>query len=215
MMEVTVETAVTIQHRAVEAIEKAEFFPTPWPHIVIRDFLPWNYYAELLAEWPDRDWKELVYPDQKKPDGTYRRKQLMLTETDQLRELREAMISPTLQAAVFEKLRIDRNLHAFPTPILVDDEAGYWIRSHPDTPTKIVTLQIYLPEDDSHPEMGTELLGATVKPLEFLANTGFAFHPTNQTNHQVREGICHHRRRSLQLIYYNSARPNISYLNDR
>jgi hypothetical protein len=204
-----------IQHRAVDAIENAQLVHGPWPHLEIQDFLPWDFYAELLAHWPTEGWKELVYPDQRKPDGSYRRQQLMLSELDVLPELLEALRSPTFHAATFDRLNLDRSLKAHPFPMLVDDEPGYWIRQHPDTTTKIVTLQIFLPEDDSTPEMGTELVGPFVDTVPFLPNSGYAFHPTRETIHQVRQGMCEHRRRSIMVIWYDSDAPNISYFKKR
>lgn len=205
---------MSIEHQAIVSVEKAELVVTPWPHLALRDFLPWDYYAELLAHWPvEADWRELVYPDQRKPDGTYRRQQLMLTETDVLKELTNALCSTTLQAVLFERLGVSMEVRAWPQPILVDDEAGYWIRQHPDVQTKIVTLQVYLPEDDSTIEMGTDLVGPTVRTLDFSPNEGFVFHPTRSTIHQVPKDRCHHRRRSIQVIWYDSTTPNVSYFN--
>lgn len=200
-----------ITDTALGSVERADLEITPWPHLVVHNFLPWDYYAQLLAHWPTRDWRELNYPDQRKPDGHFRRQQLMLTQTDQCQELRYAMESPMLQYAIFEKLGVDTETVAWPQPILVDDEAGYWIRPHPDVRTKIVTLQVYLPEDDSTIEMGTDLMGPTIKTLDFTPNDGYVFHPTSQTMHQVPKGRCEHRRRSLQVIWYNSKQPNVSY----
>ena len=57
------------------------------------------------------------------------------------------------------------------------------------------------------------LNGPTVRTLDFLPNEGFVFHPTRNTIHQVPEGRCHHRRRSIQVIWYDSKTPNVSYFN--
>ncbi len=175
----------------------------PWPHLVIDEFLPTDTYEELLENWPTEGWKELKHPDQQKPDGTFRRKQLLLEG-----ELAREMTSPELQEVVFRRLDVDEK--GFPFPFLTDDEPGYWIRPHPDTLAKIVTLQIYLPGDRSSPEMGTRLIGEFTSLVPFLPNSGYAFHPTKDTLHQVSE--CGSRRRSLMVIWYDREKPRISHL---
>lgn len=204
---------MTILSHALRSIEAAPLDVVPWPHLEISGFLPWDFYARLLADWPTEGWEELVYPDQKKPDGHYRRKQLDLTKSELLPELTNAMTSPAFKEAMFRRLKLDGATKAFAFPMLIDDEPGYWIRLHPDTPAKIVTFQVYLPEDESTLEMGTELVGnGAMVLLQFWPNSGFAFHPTAITNHQVREGQCMHRRRSIQVTFYNNQNPNVAYL---
>lgn len=206
-----------IQDTALRSIEAAELCPSPWPHLEVHDFLPWDFYAQLLAHWPgpDEAWKELIYPDQRKPDGTYRRKQLMLTEVAVLPELTSALKSDEVKKLFYSRLGLQSDIRSFPFPMLVDDEAGYWIRPHPDVTTKIITFQLFLPEDDHMLQAGTELLGAGVKQTLYLPNEGYAFHPAPNTTHQVRQGQCPDRRRSIMVIYYNSEKPNISYFQKR
>ena len=96
-----------IQDHAIASVEDAEFVVTPWPHLALREFLPWDYYAELLAHWPvEADWRELVYPDQRKPDGTYRRRQLMLTETVTLAAGPERMVSTGRLSQISSRKRL-------------------------------------------------------------------------------------------------------------
>lgn len=46
-------------------------------------------------------------------------------------------------------------LEAHPRVSLVRDLPGYWIEPHPDSPVKVVTLQLYLPAEGSPRGLGT------------------------------------------------------------
>jgi hypothetical protein len=69
--------------------------------------------------------------------------------------------------------------------VLFRDTEDYRIRPHPDGLNKIVTMQFYLPSDESTPELGTSLFrherglfGGTfheVKRFPFLPNSAYAF----------------------------------------
>ena len=77
----------------------------------------------------------------------------------------------------------------FPRPVVYSDLDGYAIKPHPDTRRKVLTMQIYLPADDSQRELGTTIykispMGVFAwksyglvkdKTLPFLPNTGYAF----------------------------------------
>ena len=77
----------------------------------------------------------------------------------------------------------------FPRPVVYADLDGYAIKPHPDTRRKVLTMQIYLPSDDTQRDLGTTIYkispmgvfawksyGLTKdKTLPFLPNTGYAF----------------------------------------
>lgn len=80
----------------------------------------------------------------------------------------------------------------FPVPMLTRDVAGYEIPPHTDTRWKGITIQFYLPEDESithvgtrfdrrRPEGGFEL----VQRMSFSPNTGYAFAVGPDTWHSV------------------------------
>ena len=76
-----------------------------------------------------------------------------------------------------------------PRPVLYTDLNGYAIKPHPDTRRKVLTMQIYLPQDESQRELGTAIykispMGVFAwksyglvkdKTVPFLPNSGYAF----------------------------------------
>jgi hypothetical protein len=108
-----------------------------------------------------------------------------------------AMTDPALRRAVFTKLAPDL-AERFGIPEervpemecayevrLVRDTEDYRIKPHPDGLNKIVTMQLYLPEDDSMLDLGTSifrrhkrLVGSSfeeVKRFPFRPNSGYGF----------------------------------------
>ncbi|MGH7981628.1 MAG: hypothetical protein ACREFF_00615 [Candidatus Udaeobacter sp.] len=88
--------------------------------------------------------------------------------------------------ADFAKVRM------YPVPILTRDTAGYFITAHPDTLWKGITVQFYLPPDNSTQQIGTifhEALPNGKKPknaqMLFSPNTGYAFAVADNTWHSV------------------------------
>src|SRR6266700_3900573 len=88
--------------------------------------------------------------------------------------------------ADFAKVRM------YPVPILTRDTAGYFITAHSDTLWKGITVQFYLPPDNSTQQIGTifhEALPNGKKPksaqMLFSPNTGYAFAVADNTWHSV------------------------------
>jgi len=85
-----------------------------------------------------------------------------------------------------------RDVGMFPIPILTRDVPKYRIAPHPDTHWKGITIQFYLPPDDSTEHIGTifhERLpdGSMPKVIKmpFLPNTGYAFAVDTDTWHSA------------------------------
>jgi hypothetical protein len=80
----------------------------------------------------------------------------------------------------------------YPIPILTRDFAGYRIGPHTDTRWKGITVQIYLPPDDRHSQIGTifherQVDGSLAKKTQvrFAPNSGYAFVVGDDTWHSV------------------------------
>jgi hypothetical protein len=103
----------------------------------------------------------------------------------------------------------------YPVPILTRDTAGYFITAHSDTLWKGITVQFYLPPDNSTPHVGTifhERLPNGKKPknaqMLFSPNTGYAFAVADNTWHSVGlVGPEVKTRDSILLTYFVDAGP--------
>jgi hypothetical protein len=188
---------------AVSAILDAQSFKRPYPLILFRNFFPADFYRLLLKRFPDDD--RFV---QLNGEGTRRQYSLYDARTEPGTEegraawsiVRRILSSPEIETALRTKLdggfrirakgsREDSPIPMFPRPVLYADLDGYAIKPHPDTRRKVLTMQIYLPSDDTQRELGTTIykispMGVFAwksyglvkdKTLPFLPNTGYAF----------------------------------------
>jgi hypothetical protein len=103
----------------------------------------------------------------------------------------------------------------YAVPILTRDFPGYRIKPHTDTHWKGITVQLYLPRDDSNIDVGTIFHRclpnnalAKAKQIPFAPNSGYAFAVDNDTWHSADE--VHDRvdtRDSILLTYYLDRKP--------
>jgi hypothetical protein len=159
-------------------------------------------YAALLAAMPDRHfYHELRHRDALRPDGSSTRLRMYLYP-ELVRRLPEkqrkvwlpvarALCSKELEDAFKNKFRATlekrfakpaEKIGVYPIPILLRDQPGYKISVHSDVPTKAVTVQFYLPQDDRQRGIGTIFhegdKGAKAKKvtqMPFMPATGYAF----------------------------------------
>ncbi len=80
----------------------------------------------------------------------------------------------------------------YPVPILTRDIPGYRVFKHTDSLWKGITVQLYLPADDSNKNIGTifhERMPDGTKPkvtqMPFAPNSGYAFAVANDTWHSA------------------------------
>jgi len=85
-----------------------------------------------------------------------------------------------------------QKVQMYPVPILTRDIPGYRIFKHTDSLWKGITVQFYLPPDNSTPHIGTifhEVLPTGRKPkkaqMPFSPNTGYAFAVADNTWHSA------------------------------
>ena len=101
----------------------------------------------------------------------------------------------------------------YPVPILTRDIPGYRIYPHPDTHWKSITVQLYLPRDDSTAHIGTifhdrQPDGSLPKhtQMKFLPNSGYAFAVGDDTWHSADPvGTEVTTRNSILLTYFDDA----------
>jgi len=187
----------------VNALLSASVISKPFPHMAFENFWPEDFYRELLAKRP-----EPANYVQLNRENTRRQFTLFDGSCDAGDEERRALwklvsdvlASPEIEAALREKLdegfRLrEKGSHEgwpvkmYPRPVAYLDFEGYAIKPHPDTRRKVLTMLVYMPEDDSQADLGTTLykispLGVfhwktyglvEEKTMPFLPNSGAAF----------------------------------------
>jgi hypothetical protein len=134
------------------------------------------------------------------------------------------LCSPALKAVFRKKLAspLERRFGPgfartgmYPMPILTRDISGYSIPPHTDTHWKGITVQLYLPPDESVTHIGTIFNerrpdGSFVKhtQMNFAPNTGYAFAVGADTWHSVETvGPEVKTRDSILLTYFVDAGP--------
>lgn len=103
----------------------------------------------------------------------------------------------------------------YPIPILTRDVPGYRIGIHPDTHWKGMTIQLYLPRDNSIKHVGTIFHKRTGEKtydkalqMSFSPNTGYAFAVDKETYHSVDTvGPEVNTRDSILLTYFVDKTP--------
>ena len=208
----------------------------PFPHLSFQNFFPDDLYRRLVAGWPDLDRHVAL-------NGARTRKQYTLWDrrveagdperTALWRAVGDAISSQAIQDAFRDKLEAGLRIRArgsgeswplpmHPQPVLYADFEGYAIKPHPDTRRKVLTVLIYMPGDDSRPELGTSVYKVSpmgvfhwksfglvkVKTSPYLPNTGFAFvviHPAHSLLHTSWHG--------RDTIALDNARPRYTLLN--
>jgi hypothetical protein len=188
---------------AASAIRNAQLFERPYPLILFRDFFPGDFYARLLQRFPNVERFAGL-----NGDGTRREYALYDERSDpgsaEAREtwgiVRRVLVSQEVASALRAKLDEGFRIRAkrsgegwpipmFPRPVLYTDLDGYAIKPHADTRRKVLTMQIYLPANETQRDLGTTIYKispagvfawksyglAKDKTVPFLPNSGYAF----------------------------------------
>jgi len=108
-----------------------------------------------------------------------------------------------------------KNVGMYPIPILTRDIPGYRIGIHPDTHWKGMTIQLYLPRDNSISHVGTIFHSRNAdktynkaSQMSFSPNTGYAFAVDKDTYHSVDTvGPEVNTRDSILLTYFVDKNP--------
>lgn len=214
----------------VSRIDEAPIIQDPFDHVYFSELFPEGYYRDLLDKLPTLgEYREFRYHSAMRADGRSTRRWFFLypEHLSYLAEerrpfwetLSQVLTSDGLQAAFRRKFRTSleqrfgrkvEDMHFHAAPVLVRDLSGYRIPIHPDTPHKAMTIQFYLPRDDSQAALGTHFhagetgeAAARSRAMPFLPSSGYAFAVTRASWHSVPvTGQRAGERNSLMLTYY-------------
>jgi len=197
----------------VGSIDAARGSDDPYCHLVFDRVFPEDVYDAIVEAMPSyEDYRPMHGRGHKlRDDGKSTRVKIDLFP-EYIRHLpkgkREvwdlvgrALCSSEVQAAFVRRLASGlkrrfgaeyENTGLYPIPILTRDIPGYSIPPHPDTAWKGITVQLYLPRDNSHTDIGTIFHrvrpdGSLEKALQmsFARNSGYAFSVDTDTWHSA------------------------------
>jgi hypothetical protein len=215
----------------VRVVDRSPLREAPFDHIRMDNVFPVDFYRQLLDALPARDkFHELYHHDAMRSDGSSTRLRMYLypetlwrlpqAQRRVWRKIVAALSAPALELAFKRKFRAAlegrfqmpaEQVPLYPVPILVRDQPGYRIGVHADALSKAITVQFYLPSDDTQSHLGTifhttSKQDGTDQPtaMQFLPATGYAFavqrkeswHSAPTTTEADGE------RRSIMLTYY-------------
>jgi hypothetical protein len=208
----------------VDSVEKARAVERPFYHLEFDRVFPDDMYQRILAALP-------VYEDYRpmsgrskghvRDDGTATRVKIDLFP-EYIRVLPaakravwevvgRALCSSEVQNAFVRRLAkpLEKRFGAkfadtgfYPIPILTRDIPGYEIAPHTDTRWKGITVQLYLPKDNAHTNVGTIFLEKEAQ-MKFARNSGYAFAVGTDTWHSADPvGADVDTRDSILLTYF-------------
>ena len=219
----------------VRSIDSARAADKPFYHLEFESVFPEHVYAAMLAAMPlTSDYRRMSGRRKVdvREDGTPTRVKIDLFP-EYIRSLPpdkrpiwdvvgRALGSREVQAAFVRRLapEFQRRFGAgyadvalYPVPILTRDVPGYSITPHTDTHWKGITVQLYLPRDDSHVNIGTIFHGCRPDgtlsrdaQMRFARNTGYAFAVNDRSWHSADPvGAEVDTRDSILLTYFVDA----------
>jgi hypothetical protein len=208
----TMETAEDLAQYIVSSIEAAAEVETPFFHLEFEHVFPDVLYKRMLQAMPlASDYRAMSGRSKDRVNAVPTRVKIDLFP-EYIRHLPaekrgvwvivgRALCSAPVREAFRRRLakplekRFGANftkLGLYPIPILTRDIAGYRITPHTDTHWKGITVQLYLPPDDAHTNVGTifhSVLPDGSKPkarqMRFSPNTAYAFAVGNDTWHSA------------------------------
>jgi hypothetical protein len=228
----------------VTSVDAALSSDSPFTHLVLDRVFPDDIYAAMLANMPVVSDYRPMHGRAKGhdlEDGTHTRVKIDVYP-EYIRHLPpqkravwdvvgRALCSPQLRDAFVRRLAVPlarrfgpdfAKVGMFPIPVLTRDIPGYLITPHTDTRWKGITVQLYLPHDSSHTNIGTIFHQKLpdgplqkIKQMSFAPNTGYAFAVGTDTWHSAdRVGPEVKSRDSILLTYFVDAGV-VRYLRNR
>jgi len=204
-----------LTHFVVDSVQNAHADDATFHHLRFDRVFPDDFYAEMLEAMPlAEDYRAMSGKSKmgsSRPDGKPTRTKIDLFP-EYIRHLppRKRAVwdvaarvfrSKKLEKAFVQRLAsgLERRFGVnfakvgmYPVPILTRVIPGYRVFKHTDSLWKGITVQLYLPADNSTPHIGTifhEVLPNGRKPkkaqMPFSPNTGYAFAVADNTWHSA------------------------------
>ena len=199
----------------VESVRNARADDDPFYHLRFDSVFPPDFYAAMLRTMPEeKDYRAMSGKSKMgsvRPDGKPTRTKIDIFP-EYIRHLppeKRAVwqtVGRVLRSSRFKKALMERlqpglerrfgsqskSVGMYPVPILTRDIPGYRVLKHTDSLWKGITVQLYLPADDSNTNIGTIFHERSPdgrkpkkKQMPFAPNSGYAFAVGNDTWHSA------------------------------
>lgn len=194
------------------SVGMAKLHKSPFPHLYIKELFTKEEYKELINNMPDN------YVEIEKSRGTkgYPKRFTAVPNGEIWDKIIRKLTDGRFKKALLEKFDI-KDEGFIEDILLVRDFPGYQIPPHTDSLSKVITVLIYLPKDDSLQGEGTSIYEPKkknftckkgihykfedfnkVKTMSFKPNSAFIFARTDNSFHGVEP--CGHVR---DVLLYN------------
>src|SRR5215217_6220776 len=232
------ESVANLIQFVVDSVRQAPADDAPFHHLQFDRIFPDAFYERMLEAMPvAEDYRAMSGKSKvgsSRPDGKPTRAKIDLFP-EYIRHLppkkravwdvaSRVLRSKKVEAAFMQRLapglqrRFGANfakVQMYPLPILTRDIPGYRIFKHTDSLWKGITVQFYLPSDNSTPHIGTifhDVLTNGRKPkkaqMPFSPNSGYAFAVADNTWHSADPvGPEVNTRDSILLTYFVDSGP--------
>ena len=161
----------------IQRITAAPIERDPFPHCIIDNIFPDEFYTSLLEHWPSPDLFGSQANTGRVTSGAYKQRMVFEFAPEQLARLDDArrefwrqvlhmLLDFRLNRSILDKFHDDIATRFIPQEIpteaigdscLVSDRIGYTIGPHTDAPSRLVSLLFYLPTDSRLKHRGTSL----------------------------------------------------------
>ena len=213
-----------VEEHVLYQIANAPIREYPYAHIYVENIFPDDFYAALRANWPDQSALISIADTGRVAKGAYRERFVMPfrpAEIDKLSEDRRAfwtelaswLITQRFLTAAIDKFepyakeRFGDDLYkcVFENDsLIVRDLPNYSIGPHTDSPTRLLSMLFYCPQDETYKHLGTTIyvprdpdfrckggphhahhLFTKVRTMEYKPNSLFAFIKSDRSFHGV------------------------------
>ncbi len=202
-------------NRFIRKINDSKVILDPFPHLEISNIFSEDLYQDIRDNWPDVTTARPNLNDYDASAFENRKWAIIYPErtSEFWNELGAFLASSEVKEAIFKKL-IPKEYGALDIETscvvrCITDSTGYSIPPHRDVSLKILSMLLYMPEDDSHPEWGTSAEGITIP---FLPNYLFAFSNAERPLHCVNEIKAPNAKRDQILVVWNQLAVNRDYV---
>ncbi len=181
-----------MQEHLQKKIAEAEIIEDPFPHIVIENLFPQDFYNYALSQWPSN--QHFVGQRIATNFGCIEGTGLNTNQKVFWRMFGETIVNRYIKPAIIERLKsylhLKPQLANFPieklNPLtdfanlrqdsIVDVDENYYLGVHCDQLNIFSAVLIYFPEDANHPELGTTLYYPNPNPsLNIPYSNNFTF----------------------------------------